>query len=140
MNAGQLVLELLSAVLKAGLLLGLAALVALALKRAPARLRHGVWAAALAGAEARNLNEYPSWSPNLSSSLLHRCRLVYQELFKKKPEVKALHAGLECGVIGAKCNGMDMISIGPTIRNPHSPAESLNVPSVGKSGNFWWLC
>ena len=90
-------------------------------------------AAALAGAEARNANEYPSWSPNLSSPLLHRCRLVYQELYKKKPEVKALHAGLECGVIGAKCDGMDMISIGPTIRNPHSPAESLNVPSVGKA-------
>ena len=93
-------------------------------------------AATLAGAEARNTNEYPSWSPNLSSPLLHRCRLVYQELFKKKPEVKALHAGLECGVIGAKCNGMDMISIGPTIRNPHSPTESLNVPSVGKVWEF----
>jgi len=93
-------------------------------------------AAALAGAEARNANEYPSWVPNLSSPLLHRCRSIYQELFQKKPKVKALHAGLECGVIGAKCSGMDMISIGPTIRNPHSPGESLNVPSVGKVWKF----
>ncbi|CAB5122124.1 Cytosol nonspecific dipeptidase (EC [Olavius algarvensis associated proteobacterium Delta 3] len=92
--------------------------------------------AVLAGTETRNANEYPSWAPDLSSPLLHRCRSVYQELFKKKPKVKALHAGLECGVIGAKCNGMDMISIGPTIRNPHSPDESLNVPSVGKVWEF----
>jgi len=93
-------------------------------------------AAVLAGAETRNANEYPAWAPDLSSPLLHRCRSVYQELFQKEPKVKALHAGLECGVIGAKCSGMDMISIGPTIRNPHSPDECLNVPSVAKVWEF----
>jgi len=93
-------------------------------------------AAVLAGAESRNANEYPSWAPDLSSPLLHRCRSVYQKLFQTEPRVKALHAGLECGVIGAKCNGMDMISIGPTIRNPHSPDESLNVLSLEKVWKF----
>jgi dipeptidase D len=61
---------------------------------------------------------------------------IYRNLFGKEPEVKAVHAGLECGIIGKKYPGLDMISIGPTIRYPHSPEEKVNIESVEK---FWQL-
>jgi len=61
---------------------------------------------------------------------------IYRQLFGKEPEVKAVHAGLECGIIGKKYPGLDMISIGPTIRYPHSPEEKANIESVEK---FWRL-
>ena len=88
--------------------------------------------AVLAGATTSNKNSYPAWEPNMSSPLLARCRGVYKNQFGKDPEVKAIHAGLECGLIGAKKEGMDMISFGPTIRFPHSPGEKLFVPSISK--------
>ncbi len=87
---------------------------------------------ALAGATAENENSYPAWEPNMSSPLLKRCRNVYKDQFGTDPQVIAIHAGLECGLIGAKKRGMDMISFGPTIRFPHSPGEKLFVPSIGK--------
>jgi dipeptidase D len=59
---------------------------------------------------------------------------IYQSKFGKTPEIKAVHAGLECGIIGAIYPGLDMISFGPTIRYPHSPDEKVDIPSVGK---FW---
>jgi dipeptidase D len=59
---------------------------------------------------------------------------VYKSMFGKEPEVKAVHAGLECGLIGGIYPNMDMISCGPTIRHPHSPDEKVHVPSVDK---FW---
>ena len=77
---------------------------------------------------------YPGWKPNMSSKLLAAFVSSYEELFHKKPEVLAIHAGLECGLIGEVYPGMDMISVGPTILDPHSPAERLNVPDVRK---FW---
>lgn len=92
--------------------------------------------ARLAGAEAKVGNGYPSWEPNMSSPLLQRCRRVYENRFKRAPTVEAIHAGLECGVIGSKFDGMDMISIGPTIRAPHSPDEALYIPSVDKIYTF----
>jgi dipeptidase D len=58
----------------------------------------------------------------------------YENQFGKAPEVKVIHAGLECGIIGDVYKGMDMISFGPTIRHPHSPDEKVNIPSVEK---FW---
>ncbi len=77
---------------------------------------------------------YPAWQPNVSSPLLAQARMVHKDLFKVDPEVKAVHAGLECGIIGEKFPGMDMISIGPTITGAHSPDEQVSVKSVE---NFW---
>ncbi len=75
---------------------------------------------------------YPGWAPNPDSALLARAVDVYAGLFGDKPNVEAIHAGLECGLIGEKVDGMDMISIGPTIRNPHSPSEEISVSSTQK--------
>jgi dipeptidase D len=77
---------------------------------------------------------YPGWSPNLQSALLQTCKDVYKKKFRKEPEVAAVHAGLECGIIGEKFPGMDMISFGPTIEHPHSPEEKAHIASVEK---FW---
>jgi dipeptidase D len=77
---------------------------------------------------------YPGWEPNAQSPILLQATKVYESLFGKKPLVKAIHAGLECGVIGEKYPGMDMLSIGPTIENPHSPDERMHVSTVPK---FW---
>ncbi|MEW5901626.1 MAG: aminoacyl-histidine dipeptidase [Acidobacteriota bacterium] len=77
---------------------------------------------------------YPGWEPNLESALLKRLAELYGQVFGKQPEIRAVHAGLECGIIGVKFPGMDMISFGPTIEHPHSPEERVNIPSVEK---FW---
>jgi len=92
--------------------------------------------ARLAGAEAETNGGYPSWQPNMESELLARCVDVYTQRFGKKPVVEAIHAGLECGIIGAKYAGMDMISFGPTIKNPHSPDEKIEIESIGKTWDF----
>ena len=88
--------------------------------------------AALAGAGTTRMNRHPAWPPDPDSALLARCREVYTRQFGEDPVVEVIHAGLECGLIGAKVPGMEMISIGPTLRNPHSPDEKLFVPSIGK--------
>jgi aminoacyl-histidine dipeptidase len=75
---------------------------------------------------------YPAWQPDMSSPLLQRCRDVYFSVFGKHARIEAIHAGLECAVIGSKYEEMDMISFGPTIKNPHSPDERLYIPSVRK--------
>ena len=92
--------------------------------------------ARLAGAEGSTSGGYPSWKPNMESALLARCLEVYAKRFGKKPVVEAIHAGLECGIIGAKYDGMDMISFGPTIKNPHSPDEKIEIESIGKVWDF----
>jgi dipeptidase D len=92
--------------------------------------------ARLAGAEGTTSGGYPSWQPNMQSRLLARCLDVYEKRFGKKPVVEAIHAGLECGIIGAKYEGMDMISFGPTIKNPHSPDEKIEIESIGKVWDF----
>jgi dipeptidase D len=92
--------------------------------------------ARLAGAEGERSGGYPSWQPNMESELLARCVEVYEKRFGKKPVVEAIHAGLECGIIGAKYDGMDMISFGPTIKNPHSPDEKIEIESIGKTWDF----
>ena len=92
--------------------------------------------AALAGATAERMNHHPSWPPDPESALLARCREVYTRAFGEAPVVEVIHAGLECGLIGAKVPGMEMISIGPTLRNPHSPDEKLFIPSIGKMLQF----
>jgi len=92
--------------------------------------------ASLAGASATRMNHHPAWVPDLAASLLKRCREVYRAIYDKAPVVEVIHAGLECGLIGAKVPGMEMISIGPHLRHPHSPDEKLNVPSVGRVYQF----
>jgi len=92
--------------------------------------------ARLAGAEGESSGGYPSWKPNMDSKLLARCLDVYEKRFGKKPVVEAIHAGLECGIIGAKYDGMDMISFGPTIKSPHSPEEKIEIESIGQVWDF----
>jgi dipeptidase D len=92
--------------------------------------------AALAGARTHTESEYPPWTPNLASPLLARCRDVYRGLYRKEPEVRAIHAGLECALIGRTYPDMDMISIGPTTENAHSPSERLHVPSLARIAEF----
>ena len=77
---------------------------------------------------------YPGWKPDLASPILGVARRVYQELYGREPEVKAVHAGLECGIIGEKFPGMDMVSLGPTLEGVHSPDEKIHLDTVGK---FW---
>ncbi len=88
----------------------------------------------LAGAEVVSGEGYPSWTPNTSSPLLSLACNAYRNLFSADPQVLAIHAGLECGLFGDKKKGMDMISIGPTLRAVHSPDEAVDIDSVNK---FW---
>ncbi len=88
----------------------------------------------LSGARITQPEGYPGWKPNLESQLLKTLKKVYKRKFRKEPEVGAVHAGLECGIIGEKFPGMDMISFGPTIEHPHSPEERVQISSVDK---FW---
>lgn len=92
--------------------------------------------ARLCGGTAVNGEGYPPWEANWNSALLEKCKVVYKAKFKKEPVVEIIHAGLECGIIGAKYEGMDMISIGPSIRNPHSPDECLKVSDIDKIWAF----
>lgn len=89
-----------------------------------------------AGGAVHNSEGYPSWKPNMSSPLLQKCEDVYESIFGEKPEVEVIHAGLECAIIGSKFVGLDMISFGPTIKNPHSPDERLYIPSVSRTWEF----
>jgi dipeptidase D len=88
----------------------------------------------LAGAKVDFTGGYPGWKPNPDSLILKTMKDVYHTLYNKEPEVKAIHAGLECGLLGGVYPKWDMISCGPTIRFPHSPDEKLNIASVEK----WW--
>jgi dipeptidase D len=88
----------------------------------------------LAGGEVIREEGYPGWTPNLDSELLKATKQVYKQVFNEEPEVAAVHAGLECGIIGEKYPGMDMISFGPTIKNPHSPDEKVHIGTVEQ---FW---
>jgi dipeptidase D len=88
----------------------------------------------LAGANVSFDGAYPGWKPDMNSEILTIMKDVYNSLFGKVPGIKAIHAGLECGIIGGIYPGMDMISFGPTIRYPHSPDEKVHIGSVEK---FW---
>ena len=90
----------------------------------------------LAGGKAVHSDGYPGWTPNPDSAVLEISRSAYQKLFGNEPKVLAIHAGLECGLVGEKYPGMDMISYGPTIKGAHSPDERLLIPTVQK---FWDL-
>ncbi|HHN47986.1 MAG TPA: aminoacyl-histidine dipeptidase [Bacteroidales bacterium] len=90
----------------------------------------------LAGAEIEFNGEYPGWKPNPDSTILKLMQDVYNKKYGKAPEITAIHAGLECGILGAAYPNWDMISFGPTIRYPHSPDEKVNIPSVEKFYDF----
>ncbi|MBN2570744.1 MAG: M20/M25/M40 family metallo-hydrolase, partial [Ignavibacteriales bacterium] len=90
----------------------------------------------LCGATVIRGDGYPGWQPNLKSELLKFSMATYQKLYKRKPKVKAIHAGLECGILGSKSEGLDMISFGPTIQGAHSPDEKLNISDVQKLYDF----
>ncbi len=92
--------------------------------------------ARLAGAKVESGNGYPSWQPDWNSPLLKKCEDVYEKLYQTKPKINVIHAGLECGIIGAKHEGMDMISMGPNIKTPHSPEERMEMISVEKTLYF----
>ncbi len=86
----------------------------------------------LAGAAVEEDMAYPGWKPDLESRLLEIVKAVHRREMGTEPEVKAIHAGLECGILGKKIPGIDMISFGPQIEYPHSPDERVHVASVGR--------
>ncbi len=88
----------------------------------------------LAGAKVVHDGTYPGWKPNVQSPILSTMKQVYEDSFSKIPDIKVIHAGLECGIIGDAYPNLDMISFGPTIRYPHSPDEKVNIETVQK---FW---
>ena len=88
--------------------------------------------AELAGGNCKLSGAYPGWKPNMQSPLLKTMKQTYKKLYKKEPAVVAIHAGLECGLLGGKYPDMDMISFGPTLQSPHSPDERANIPSCKK--------
>ncbi len=88
----------------------------------------------IAGARVKFSGAYSGWQPNMESGILKTMQQVYHKMYGKTPEIKAVHAGLECGILGGTYPNWDMISFGPTIRFPHSPDEKVNIESVSK---FW---
>jgi dipeptidase D len=88
----------------------------------------------IAGAEVVHSDGYPGWKPNLASEILQITRKSYIGLFGKEPLVRAIHAGLECGLVYEKIEGIDMISFGPTIRGAHTPEEMIEI----KTAQMFW--
>ena len=86
----------------------------------------------LAGAIVRHEGEYPGWAPAVESPLRDACVASYKKLFGVEPKVKAIHAGLECGLFTEKFPGLDMVSFGPTLRGVHAPGERLDLASLEK--------
>lgn len=91
----------------------------------------------LMGAIVENGGQYPGWKPNADSAILKSMNKLYEEMFNEKANVLACHAGLECGLIGERKSGLDMISFGPTIKHPHSPDEKVSISSVQKFWKFY---
>lgn len=89
---------------------------------------------ALAGADVAHSDGYPGWAPDMSSRLLAVSVESYRRLFGREPKVRAIHAGLECGLFLEKYPELEMVSFGPTLRGVHSPDERLEIATVGK---FW---
>jgi len=88
------------------------------------------------GANVEHTGSYPGWAPNPNSEILEIMVPLYKEMYNDQPRVQACHAGLECGILNERYPGLDMISFGPTIKNPHSPDEKVHIGSVKK---FWEL-
>ena len=90
----------------------------------------------LAGIKTSFAGGYSGWAPNPDSEILGVMKKVYSSMFGKEPEVMAIHAGLECGIMGGVYPEWDMISMGPTLMSPHSPDERCHIPSVQKAYDF----
>lgn len=90
----------------------------------------------MAGMKVELSGAYSGWQPDVDSPILHAMTRSYRQQFGKEPAVKVIHAGLECGIIGANCPGLDMVSFGPTLRSPHSPDERAYIPSVSRFYEF----
>jgi len=90
----------------------------------------------LAGARVEHSDGYPGWTPDPDSEIVKITEASYRRLFRKRPVVRAIHAGLECGLILEKYPNLDMISFGPTIKGAHTPGEKINIKSTQK---FWKL-
>ncbi len=90
----------------------------------------------LSGAEVEIAGGYPGWQPNMDSKMLAAAKEVWKQVHGGDAQFTVIHAGLECGIIGEKFDGMDMISLGPTIMNPHSPDEKVSISSVVKFFDF----
>jgi dipeptidase D len=86
----------------------------------------------LAGIPVEFSDAYGGWTPDPDSPVLALMQEVYEDLYGQEPTISAVHAGLECGVVTGTYPDMDMISVGPTIENVHSPSERLHIPSVAK--------
>ena len=91
---------------------------------------------ALAGADVKFSGAYPGWQPKFKSNLLKVMKETYEKEFGNSPRIVTIHAGLECGIIGANYPNMEMISFGPTIEHPHSPDERVNIATVQKFYRF----
>jgi len=90
----------------------------------------------LFGGKIQQSNHYPAWQPQFDSPLLIKSQTIYQRLFNQPPVIEAIHAGLECGILSEKFPGLDMISVGCDIEDPHSPHEKVRLSSLGKSWDF----
>ena len=90
----------------------------------------------MAGMKVEMSGGYSGWQPNVESPILKAMKESYKAQFGTEPAVKVVHAGLECGIIGATLPHLDMISFGPTLRSPHSPAERVLIPTVKKFYDF----
>ena len=88
----------------------------------------------MAGFEPEHSGNYPGWKPEPTSEIVQKLQNVHEQLFGKPAKLIAMHAGLECGVIGEKYPGMQMVSFGPTIVDPHSPNERVQISTVQ---SFW---
>ena len=90
----------------------------------------------MAGAKTERTKIFPPWQANMDSPLLKKCAQTYESVLGRPPKVELSHGGLECGIISDRCGGLDAISLGPTIINPHSPDERLYVPSLAGTWDF----
>ncbi len=88
----------------------------------------------LAGATVTHGDGYPGWKPNMNSTIMKLTAEAYEELYGIKPAIKAIHAGLECGLFKEKYPHLDMASVGPTLQGVHSPSERMHIPAVER---FW---
>ena len=103
------------------------------LKEIIARVEALAW---LAGAKTEATKVFPPWQANMDSPLLEKCKQEYEALFGAPPKIELSHGGLECGIISDRCGGLDTLSLGPTIENPHSPDERLYLLSLPKMWDF----
>jgi dipeptidase D len=90
----------------------------------------------LGGAIVRHADGYPAWQPNVKSEILNIAKEIYKGISGKDAKIEAIHAGLECGLIGEKYPGIDMISFGPTLKDVHSPDERVQITAVQKCWNL----